>query len=253
LERIRLEKNCDHTDELRASLRDQGVAIASVVPMIEPTSDEAQIFLDGVFRQLGEPIQVFAPYPEWRPIGVRPDLEPTRSQGVGESPLHMDFVNAAEPPDIVVLYCARADPGGGGASLLAPADAVNALPDKTKKRLRRRAYRDGRVENLHNIGGNINPFAVYSPGATWHFRYTGQLLHSTRDTDLLDAVRELDRELRARLTKFVLEAGDVLIIDQHRMVHGRGPLGPAQENLGESRRRLLWQRFIRVNLLGSDR
>ena len=42
-----------------------------------------------------------------------------KSQGVGYLPMHIDFVNAQFPPEIIALACVRKDPLGGGASLLA--------------------------------------------------------------------------------------------------------------------------------------
>jgi hypothetical protein len=59
------------------------------------------------------------------------------------------------------------------------------------------------------------------------------------------AARELAGHLLAGQTKFTLQRGDLLIMNQHRCLHGREPLGAGQKDVPPTARRLLLQLFLR--------
>jgi Taurine catabolism dioxygenase TauD, TfdA family len=225
------------------SVRTDGYAVIRLDPLMSPV--DAEHYLQRQLSSVGQPIVVFRDSGIWRQIGVRLDKHPNRSEGVGSSPLHMDFVNAANPPDYVCLYCVRDDPLGGGSTVLAPIDASKNLARRHRKLLQRRVYRDGRVIDLENVGYDINPFRVIDDDSLWRFRYTCNLLKAERDSGVVAALRSLDHELMASMRVVRLEPGHAILFDQHRWVHGKTPLGADQENVKENHRRLLLQAFCR--------
>ena len=100
---------------------------------------------------------------------------------------------------------------------------------------------------MHNLGPDVNPFAVLPAEGKWRFRYTGHLLRTTHGADTREALVRLECALRSQAVSFVLEPGEAVVIDQHKIVHGRGALGKCQEDLNSSQSRLMWQRFVRLN------
>src|SRR5215471_1942788 len=112
---------------LRSALDEQGYALLTVPPDGLRRTHRALDLLDLCLTTVGRPIQVFDNCTAWRSIGVDTQREPSRSEGVGESPLHMDFVNARNPPEYVMLYCERNDILGGGDTYLVPTAAVERL------------------------------------------------------------------------------------------------------------------------------
>ncbi|HET9897361.1 MAG TPA: TauD/TfdA family dioxygenase [Streptosporangiaceae bacterium] len=225
-----------------------GYALISLEDHAHMSLESAMNLLDDCLSDLAEPIRIFANQSEWRPIGVKLDRAPDRSEGVGQSPLHMDFVNAQNPPDLVMLYCQRPDPAGGGQTTLAPISAVAQLDDDVREILRDRRYSDGQVVNLLNVGIDINPFAVLNRDDSWSFRYTERLLKSETNDETLQALQELDKIFRSSVQVVSLRDGDAVLINQHMAVHGRLPLGNGQYSIPSDSRRLIWQRFGRTQI-----
>lgn len=207
-------------------------------------SPEALALMEETLSALSTPIQVFDRYPGWRPMGVDVAREPSRSEGTGSQPLHMDFVNAEDPPDLVLLYCARADPAGGGGSRVATIPDTGRLPEHVRATLSEAIFSDGRVVDLHGVGADINPFPVLAAGKDWHVRYTGKLADRADEPRVREALSAFEALLEPRELR--LAAGQALLIDQHRALHGRCPLGPGQETIPAAEQRLLWQRFGRT-------
>jgi hypothetical protein len=245
LEKIKVDDAITNTSQLVAIVEEHGYALVSTADYEDQSRNSLFQKIDSCLARVVQPIQIFEQYPRWRPIGVKTERPPTRSEGVGESPLHMDFVNAADPPDFVVLYCERPDPAGGGDTILAPTSIAESLSPEIRAVLARPYFSDGRVINLKNIGEDINPFAVLTSEGEWQFRYTAQLLTSPLTDSQIGAVQALDAALRSNMIAVSLSAGEGVIIDQHKTVHGRLPLGGDQEVIEVDKRRLVWQRFGR--------
>lgn len=202
--------------------------------------------LEDTLRPLCTRIPVFAGIPGWRIVGVDPSKEHDRSEGVGASPLHIDFVNAEWPPEYIALVCVRADPLGGGQSTLSPLDeALACLAAGDLALLSERLFVDGRVENLLNIGGDMNPFSIVDSSGGLQRRYTAQLLKRAYASPTEEALQRLQVELEAREVAFLIPRGAALVIDQRRFVHGKRPLGPAQHSISPGVRRCLLHGFFR--------
>ena len=210
------------------------------------TSEEWAASVASMMRPVARQIRVFPIREDWRTIGVDLARPADRSEGIGESPLHMDFVNAEYPPDYVVLLCLREDPLGGGQSTLASIDqAVASISLEDSHLLQQPIFRDGLIHNLSNIGQDVNPFRVLTPLGHVQFRYTAQLLKCNYPQESADALSRLHAKLQALRVSFLLPVGHALIINQHRYVHGKLPLGARQEQIPISNRRLLLHGFFR--------
>lgn len=196
---------------------------------------------------LGTPIRVFQREPaHWRRVDVDLSRPPRRSRGSGRQALHLDFVNAENPPDMVCLYCQIEDPLGGGASLVANYVGVeDELIAEHREILQRSIFRDGKFEALENIGSDANPFAILSGSKKWRFRYTTNLLNADVPCEVRIALHALNHHLDQRTVSYRLRKGEMLIIDQHRALHGRAPVGSPQDLLPVAERRLVLHSFVR--------
>jgi hypothetical protein len=239
-----------YIDAVKTELQLQGFAVLGLRQLLKDLDEsEAASAVTLLLSCLGTPIRVFLTHPYWRPLAVDLNRPLASSGGIGDQPFHMDFVNAANPPDLVCLLCVRPDPLGGGASPIALLDSLEHVLDPTTQEiLSRPLYRDGEVHNLNGVGHNVNPFAVLSPQARWIYRYTGKLIYSAINDEARVALQAVGNILASREVKFTLSSGDLLILDQHRVVHGRGALGQGQYQVLEDKRRLLLQSFIRYEI-----
>jgi hypothetical protein len=198
----------------------------------------------------GSPFRIYQNNPgHWRSLGADPKRPANRSEGIGLQLPHTDFCNAEFPPDIVCLLCLRPDPLGGGASLVARIDGIeDMLPPAEVEALSRPVFRDGQVVDLSGVGEDANPFAIISmtPGERFRYRFVGHLLDSAPEPGPRAAVRALVDALWERMVTIPLTAGDLLLVNQHRAVHGRAALGTDQDNVPEAAKRRLLLSFLRT-------
>lgn len=205
--------------------------------------------LTALLSLMGRPLRVFDQWPLWKPLGTKLCVEPMRAMGVGYNPLHIDVVNSTCPPDFAALLCARPDPLGGGHSLVAPLrEALRRLPGPTVELLSEPVYRDGEFFDLSGVGEEYSPFPIVDgePESKGFVRFTAKMLPERDPMDPhMVAARALEAELLAMRRRFLLCRGDLLIVNQHLVCHGRESLGHDQANLPEEQRRLMLQIFLR--------
>ncbi|WP_269859571.1 TauD/TfdA family dioxygenase [Streptomyces sp. RPT161] len=202
-----------------------------------------------LLAEMATPFQPFQRWPLWKTIGTNLAAKPGMSTGIGYNAFHMDLVNATQPPDYTILLCVRPDPLGAGASILSDARAaVSRLSPSTRALLAERDYCYGSFFELSDVGEEYAPFPVLDgePADVGFVRFTAKML---AESDLREAhahaARELADELIAGQATFTLQRGDVLIVDQHRWVHGREPLADGQHDVPDENRRVLLQLFLR--------
>ncbi|WP_372406764.1 TauD/TfdA family dioxygenase [Streptomyces luteireticuli] len=202
-----------------------------------------------LLTEVATPFQPFRRWPLWKTIGTNLAANPGMSTGTGYNAFHMDLVNSTRPPDYTILLCVRPDPLGAGASILSDARAaVSRLSPSTRALLAERDYRYGSFFELSDVGEEYAPFPVLDgePTDVGFVRFTAKML---AEPDLTGthacAAQELADELIAGQTAFTLQRGDVLIVDQHRWVHGRQPLADGQRDVPVENRRMLLQLFLR--------
>ncbi|MEV6673253.1 TauD/TfdA family dioxygenase [Streptomyces sp. NPDC051162] len=202
-----------------------------------------------LLAEVAAPFQPFQRWPLWKTIGTNLAAKPGMSTGIGYNAFHMDVVNATQPPDYTILLCVRPDPLGAGASILSDARAaVSRLAPSTRALLAEAAYSYGSFFELTEVGEEYAPFPVLDgkPADVGFVRFTGKMLaESDLSKSHARAAKELADELIAGQDTFTLQRGDVLIVDQHRWVHGREPLADGQHDVPEENRRVLLQLFLR--------
>lgn len=202
-----------------------------------------------ILAEVAVPFQPFRRWPLWKEIGTNLDASPGLSTGTGYNAFHMDLVNATRPPDYAALLCIRPDPLGGGLSIISDARAaVSRLTPSSRALLADRAYRYGSFFELSDVGEEYKPFAVLDsePADVGFVRFTAKMLAGPGLEEAhASAARELAGQLVGGQISFILQRGDFLIVNQHRCVHGREPLGAGQEDVPPAARRLLLQLFLR--------
>lgn len=202
-----------------------------------------------ILAEVAVPFQPFNRWPLWKEIGTSLNANPGRSTGTGYNAFHMDLVNATRPPDYTTLLCIRPDALGGGPSILSDARAAaSRLSPPGRALLAQKAYRYGSFYELSDVGEEYTPFAVLDsdPADAGFVRFTAKMLTEPGlDEAHASAARELASHLTGGQTSYMLQRGDVLIVNQHRFMHGREPLGAGQEAVPPTDRRLLLQLFLR--------
>ncbi|MFC1405693.1 MULTISPECIES: TauD/TfdA family dioxygenase [Streptacidiphilus] len=202
-----------------------------------------------ILAEVAKPFQPFQRWPLWKEIGVDLNANPGLSTGTGYNAFHMDLVNATQPPDYTTLLCIRPDALGAGASILSDARAaVSRLSPSSRALLSEAAYSYGSFFELSDVGAEYAPFPVLDsePAPLGFVRFTAKMLtESAIDEAHERAARELAEQMIAGQVSFTLQRGDFLIVNQHRYVHGREPLGTGQSEVAPQDRRLLLQLFLR--------
>ncbi|MFE7243034.1 TauD/TfdA family dioxygenase [Streptomyces sp. NPDC057580] len=202
-----------------------------------------------ILAEVAIPFQPFRRWPLWKELGTNLNANPGLSTGTGYNAFHMDLVNATLPPDYTTLLRVRPDPLGAGASILSNArEAVSRLTPSSRALLADVAYRYGGFFDLSDVGKAYTPFPVLDgePEDRGFVRFTAKML---ADSDLgeehAQAAKELAAQMVAGQVSYTLQRGDFLIVNQHRWVHGREPLGDGQHDVAPENRRLLLQLFLR--------
>jgi alpha-ketoglutarate-dependent taurine dioxygenase len=202
-----------------------------------------------ILARVAVPFQPFKRWPLWKEIGTNLNANPGRSTGTGYNAFHMDLVNATRPPDYTTLLCVRPDPLGGGPSILSDARAaVSRLSPSSRALLAENAYRYGSFFELSDVGEEYAPLAVLDsdPANTGFVRFTAKMVSEPGlDEAHASAARELAGHLTEGQHSLMLQRGDILIVNQHRYMHGREPLSAGQEAVPPADRRLLLQLFLR--------
>ncbi|WP_369206101.1 TauD/TfdA family dioxygenase [Streptomyces sp. PU-14G] len=202
-----------------------------------------------ILAEVATPFQPFRRWPLWKELGTNLQASPGLSTGTGYNAFHMDLVNVTRPPDYTTLLCARPDPLGAGASILSDARAaVSRLTPTSRALLTDVAYSYGSFFDLSDVGEEYKPFPVLdgAPADLGFVRFTAKMLSASGlDEAHAHAAEELAGQMVAGQVSFTLQRGDLLIVNQHRWVHGREPLGAGQCDVAPEERRLLLQLFLR--------
>ena len=139
-------------------------------------------------------------------------------------PLHTDCSNKAIPPNLVAFAMEQPDPQGGGESIILSAtDLVHELPEDLVSLLRQPVF--------PFVGEKRYPI-LQGEGDDVRIRYYRNQINSalgeqcTLSDQLQEALDELERylSLSKRSVRLALEAGEVLIMDNQRVLHGRSSM-----------------------------
>jgi Taurine catabolism dioxygenase TauD, TfdA family len=247
---------CDETHDLRQAIdhgltttpKARGYLVLDCRELIAGASQaETLKILTALLTLIGTPMRVFDDWDLWKPLGTNTEVPPERATGTGYNPLHIDVVNSTMPPAYSCLLCVREDPRGAGDSLVANLqEAVSGLSPEEVEYLKAPMYRDGNFYRLSGVGVEFNPFPVleWQPDGLWMVRFTAKMLPEMGPGPHQEALRALERLLMARQEQFLLGEGQLLIVNQRLVCHGRMPLGEGQSDLPPSERRALLQIFL---------
>jgi TfdA family taurine catabolism dioxygenase TauD len=164
--------------------------------------------------------------------------------GFGHNGLHVDAPNVERVPDYTSLLVLRADPAGGGASLLAQLHpALAMLDERDHAALREPVFFEGRADRLRGVGAPRLPFPVVQDvptgGRPW-IRWAAKMLTDGRNTRHVAVLERFAEALATTTTAVALARGQLLVVDQQRAAHGRTALGD-QHGLVDGTRRWLVQ------------
>ncbi|MGW1189239.1 TauD/TfdA family dioxygenase [Streptomyces sp. NPDC002559] len=164
--------------------------------------------------------------------------------GTGAQALHIDAPNVERVPDYTSLLVLRGDPAGGGASLLGDLRAAVArLDEADRAALREPVFFEGQAEGLRGVGAPRMPFPVLEDGAdgqpAW-VRWAGKMLHDPRNAGRTAVLDRFAAALAETTVAVTLGRGQLLVVDQRRIAHGRTALGP-QHGLVTGTRRWIVQ------------
>jgi alpha-ketoglutarate-dependent taurine dioxygenase len=173
-------------------------------------------------------------------------LDATSFGGVGSQRLHIDAPNVEAIPDYTSLVVLRPDPAGGGASLLGDLPAALALLSQDDRiALAQAVFYEGRTDGLRGVGGPRMPFPVVDdgPGGRW-IRWAAKMLDDGRNAGRTGLLSRFAEALETVTVVVTLGRGQLLVLDQRRIAHGRTALGD-QHGLSEGTRRWLMQAKVR--------
>ena len=235
-------------DELRArSATAPGAMVIRCGPAVFNVHPHVRVALcTALCTLVGHPFRVFDRWELWRPLGVDLGVSPSRATGVGYIPFHIDIVNSERPPDYVAFFCERADPLGGGQTIVSNLLAAYArLSPEDRRVMSEAVFREGRFHDLSSVGRELNPFPVFAQehGST-RVRFTAKMLPAMPAGAQKTALSRYLQLLEDARTMVPLIEGDLLIINQWVAAHGRLPLGDAQGGILEAERRLILQAFV---------
>jgi len=229
LPRIREWSWNDAPTIIRRKIREEGFCIVGQ----SEDSASCEAWLLHVAERIGSLITHGDHGPIVWPIKSHGHLSSTYSQHNHEADLHTDGQFLVHPPQVIAMLCERQASCGGGATILLPAADVLAEISKHGRR------------NLVEYFSNPVPFrvpdafaAAASQRIVWAPVFEGERIRYRRDTILSAASETLtcsEREVLALrlelLNSYIqkcakrktttLQPGEILFIDNRRMLHGR--------------------------------
>ncbi|WP_331737233.1 TauD/TfdA family dioxygenase (plasmid) [Streptomyces sp. NBC_00984] len=209
-------------------------------------NEELQVVAAGVLAALGSPFNSIRQGGGRMWIGEETTAVKGAASfgGTGGQVLHIDAPNVEQVPEYTSLLVLRGDPAGGGASLLGDLRAAVArLGEADRQALREPVFFEGRAENLRGVGAPRMPFPVLEDdqdGQMVWVRWAGKMLRDPRNTGRTAVLERFAAALAETTVAVTLGRGQLLVVDQRRIAHGRTALGP-QQGLAEGTRRWIMQ------------
>jgi alpha-ketoglutarate-dependent taurine dioxygenase len=152
------------------------------------------------------------------------------SSNADEFPLHTDDSYSPAPAHYVLMHCWQADAQGGGESWVAHVDAIVALAAADLiQRLASTPYPTpfGNASVLrHDAAGQWR--VRFNCRDMMSFAQLRQQALSAQQTDDLLAFEQLAMQCMQRMQ---LAPGDCIVVDNHRVLHGRSAFDPASGRL----------------------
>jgi L-asparagine oxygenase len=231
-----------------------GALPATPVTPTTPTPKDrtSELVLLAVARRLGQP------------VGYRPELGGAIVQNIVPVPtsaarqtstssrvelmFHTEAAFHPHRPRYLVLLCLRGDPSAA-TTLASIHEVQHLLDDDVRRTLFEPRFRTAVDESyLGTRPTHLGPpMAVLS--GTWDrpsMIFDADLMVGT-DVEADDALHALSHAVAAHHTSVVLDAGDLLVVDNHVAVHGRSPFTPRFDGMD----RWLQRSFVVADLSAS--
>jgi alpha-ketoglutarate-dependent taurine dioxygenase len=143
-------------------------------------------------------------------------------------PVHTDMSYVPTPPRFLLTQCVRPGHGGEGAALIADCSAAwAALPLPSRAILSEKLFAFGYPPNCTE--GHTEPlavFAVTNGSPRWRFRPDTM----TYPPSAIEAVSNFQNALDAATVKHRFLVGDLLVLDNTRVAHGRTAFSGSRGN-----------------------
>ncbi|MER5358559.1 TauD/TfdA family dioxygenase [Streptomyces sp. NPDC002785] len=206
---------------------------------------ELQVAAAGVLAVVGCPFFSIRQGDGWLWIGEETSAAKDAASfgGTGAQALHIDAPNVECVPEYTSLLVLRADPAGGGASLLGDLRAAMArLDEADREALREPVFFEGQAEDLRGVGARRMPFPVLEDeeGQPVWVRWAGKMLRDPRNAGRTAVLERFAAALAETTVAVTLGRGQLLVVDQRRIAHGRTALG-YQQGLADGTRRWITQ------------
>ena len=182
----------------------------------------------GAAMRLGEPVGFAQEHggdivQDLYPLAASVGRQLSTSSGV-ELAFHTETAFHPHKPRFLLLLCLRGDPSAA-TTLCSVDDIVALLPPATVEVLRQPRFRCG-VDESFGAGSAwvAEPAPVIEEAAdgTLVLTFDGELTLGT-DARAKAAIGEVNEAIGRARTAVTLDTGDLLIVDNHRAVHGRSP------------------------------
>ncbi len=208
---------------LKARLTEQG----SFVTALEAADSSALI---SFASQFGKPAFTHGrpPRPVITEVRPRPHFDPASFAGTDEFGLHTDlsWMQDDEIPSLMFLLCVRPEAAGGGASLQVDGWKVwDSVSERCRAELQARSVRMRSHRDSISITYREAPL-VRIVGGKPLIRFRRDLLEG----EVPECVEEFGAAADKLVTRFRLEAGQVVVMDNTRMLHGRDSLNAGLES-----------------------
>jgi alpha-ketoglutarate-dependent taurine dioxygenase len=142
-------------------------------------------------------------------------------------PLHTDLSYVRNPPKFLLIHCVTPAPAGEGATLLADCSrAYGDLSEDSRSKLSQPLFLFRHPPGCP--AGEQDQLAVHCvQDASEFWRFRPDIMEPRSDAN--GAVDEFSSALQSMVVSIWLLRGDMLIVDNHRLAHGRTAFRPAQD------------------------
>ncbi len=143
-------------------------------------------------------------------------------------PLDTDMSYVVNPPRYLLMLCLMSDSSGGGYTTLSDCrSAWNALSRTDQSELASSQFRFRNPPNTLSGDSGALPMSYATPHwQMWRVRMDSMIFPACAS----EAVGAFSRSLEEYSISFALSAGQLLIVDNHRITHGRTAFDPSTSN-----------------------
>lgn len=207
----------------KKELAHRGWAVLTGLPFVHDDEPDISYILRTAAR-FGRPSDREGGTPAWTVRPTSQDATQTFSRRAGGATLHTDAQYRRVPEHLVCLFAVRPAADGGITRILGASDALSALRGHERERwLRDRLARPDWAWEVPAPFDGEQPFRAAVLPADGTIRWRADNLAAGVDGELREAAREFaDRlEMAPEVVQLRLEAGDAVILDNRRVLHGR--------------------------------